>query len=767
MQKYIGDIFADAERSGGHEHVALISALVSVSRFGISKKCLCTCMVNAANSKVATLQEGSGIVSRVLSSLSTLLSSRWLNGQVVCTWFHSSIERVAVERYLKGEISVQNTTQMIVDYFVQVPNSFESLEKTEPRKSFSLESPGVFRNSNCSLGLVREPPKQLFNLEKLQFFPFYLLQRKNLSELKCQAICNFEFLYDKLRATSVGHILNDFHHALTIDPGDRDLLVIKEFFELSTDALTLDPEQFPAQVFSRLQREHQTNSFDSGVATKIQSSPPPDKEENVSQDEHVVDVNSQESDGHENVDAHGESNLPVNDKPDAPKNGDTNAAGNLDVDRDVSSFGLISPVVTNFINSAVQMGHLLMPSSPCLLRPKSEVGEFAAMQTAAISNHPMDARILFTEKSPEVFIAWSKIKEAIGMYDSSCSCLKMYQCPKLKRVLLTVNNSAVVEIQDGRVWLFDLTNGSLAYELESGQRYFAVCDSSHIAALSDNLACASVFNVRSREVVWDFQAPEGRSFHNVLVSKNGAIGACIMEANSTFNSREELSFENEAYDSASATQDEIIVVNLKTRQQLHSISLRNGQYLHKICSISEDGHYLVHLTEPDHQILVLDLIKGTIVREIEARHHRILKIMVSTQGNCVLSASADSVLRVWNLSDGELRFSLSEPIRSIRGGYMDDKHCLGMSSDGSRAVHSVRSQFHYSYVVLWDLVQGKQLATFTTDFYGLLYEISPCGEYIVTSMPSGLVTMSAHKTGGLSIETVNSKKEKSDQELKA
>jgi len=208
-----------------------------------------------------------------------------------------------------------------------------------------------------------------------------------------------------------------------------------------------------------------------------------------------------------------------------------------------------------------------------------------------------------------------------------------------------------------------------------------------------------------------------------------------------------------------STQDEIIVVNLKSRQQLHSISLRHGQYLHKICSISEDGHYLVNLTEPAHQILVLDLIKGSIVREIEARLHRILKIMVSTQGNCILSASADSVLRVWNLSDGELRYSLYEPMRSIRGGYMDDKHCLGMSEDGSRAVHSVRSQFHCSYVVLWDVVQGQQLATFTTDFYGLSYEISPCGDYIVTSMPSGLVTMGAYKAMQLSFKMGMSKEE--------
>ena len=765
LKKFIKDIFSEVETSNGSENVALTSSLVSVSRFGISKKCMTFALLKQCG-KDMPVHQALYSVSKVIRSLSNLLSTRWLNGQVVYTWFHKSIEEVARERYLTEEGSVYSFTKILVDYYKQEPNLFEHVGKEQLHSTMQDNSSSVSLDLDYHSNVSKEPQKLQFNLQKFQFLPFYLLQYKAQAELKELTICNYQFLYEKLRATSLGHILNDFYHALAIEPDNQDLKIMEEFFELATDAFIFDPDQFPAQVFSRLhplRTRISIHSQEYGSAIDKGLLPPPDGKDSSSPEDtsHIQStVESRAKEQLEEVcnvgkrlsrpvsknreDSTSDRNIIDNDAVIA-KCSDLKSDSNANYFRD--SIVLQSPLLLKLINCATEVGHLLMPSSPCLVRPPSECGEFAETQVARFSNHPLDTRIIFMEKNPNTFLAWSRNKENIGLFDSRCTCLKLYTCHKLSRVLLSLNERVVVELQDGKVWLFDLTSCTFMYELESGFRYFAFCDVIHVVALSDNFSCLSVFNTRSKSFEWEFNAPEGRSFHNVLVSKNGAIGVCILEASSVHNSRNELSFDvfDEECRVPNSTQDEIIVVNLKSRQQLHSISLRHGQYLHKICSISEDGHYLVHLTEPAHQILVLDLIKGSIVQEIEARLHRILKIMVSSQGNCILSASADSVLRVWNLSDGELRYSLYEPMRSIRGGYMDDKHCLGMSEDGGRAVHSVRSQFHCSYVVLWDVVRGQQLATFTTDFYGLSYEISPCGDYIVTSMPSGLVTMGAHK----------------------
>ena len=777
MKKYINDIFSEVESSNGQDIVALTASLISVSQFGISKRCLAFALLQKdGGTGYLSSHPASDSVSKVISSLSNLLSSRWLNGQVVCAWLHKSIKKVAKERYLHEESSVRRCSKILVDYFMQEPNFFQSASSSLERKPQLADSSNIFRKTHCSSAVSKE---RRYNLQKLQFLPFYLLKCNDYDKLKNLAICNYKFLYEKLQATSLGHILNDFYHALTVAPEHLELKIMKEFFELATDSFTFDPEQFSAQIFARLHPLKVQLSIESQlVRSEFDKSilPPPDGKDSSSPEDVIHLQATTEGKANDNSEVFGEesiktvgghvkSNSRCSNEVNAAESSIVNNGGsyarcsvvlpeNVNAIRD--SFVLTSPVLLRLVNCATEAGHLLMPSSPCLVRPPSECGEFAETQVAEFQNHPLDTRVIFMEKDPSTFLAWSRNKESIGLYDSRCRCLKLYICHMLQRVLLTLNENAVIELQDGKIWLFDLNNCTFVHELEAGQRYFAVCDSSHIAGLSYNLSCLSVFNVRNKNVAWDFSAPEGRNFHNVLVSKNGAIGVCILGASSARNSRNDLDFDGEEGSASNSMQDEIVVVNLKSRQQLHSISLRNGQYLHKICSISEDGHYLVHLTEPEHQILVLDLIKGSIVREIEARLHRILKIMVSTQGNCILSASADSILRVWNLSDGELRYSLFEPIRSIRGGYMDDKHCLGMSEDGRRAVHSVRSQFNCSYVVLWDLVQGTQLATFTTDFYGLAYDLSPCGDYVVTSMPSGLVTMGAYRPMELNCEALDS-----------
>lgn len=803
------------------------------------------------------------IVAAILKSLSCLISAKWLNGQIVYTWFHAVIRDVAKERYLKELREINDVTNQVVQYYINEPNVYEDVSLvhenvlSEVPATQAVSSDNLSKNpSPFSFGSQEKKPKTsqncIYNLQRIQFLPFYLMRCSTVVELKKHALCSYNFLYDKLRASSVGHLLNDFYYALAAYSQDIDFKIMKEFFELANEALANDPEQLPAQIFSRLypvnnekcqfpavSKNVQTGQLEYGSSIEKKMLPPPDGKDSTSSEASSSEEEDPD-DVHDIAQSEDTSTRQVVHKTTAPESRTDQAPGsnenrnnvtlvNVEAKQEDSAANALesrdsdagpgsdgkpteilttgiqitkvnqslaaaplnkisaataltsvlvvdeatcsakepgttayhpstsssrntitgesriieSPVLNALLNDAVRRGHRLLPSKPCLIRPPSECGAFSESQVMLFSSQTSDVRLMFVDKHPENFITWSKSKQTIALYDSKCTCLKQYVGLKLTHVLLAVNLSVIVEMQDGQVVLFDLTNGEVLTELDSQYRYFAVSDTTHLIALSDNWTCLCVCNLRNKQVEWNFRAPEGRNFHNVLVSKNGAIGVCILEAETFNHSREDLVSPEEFHKAPASSQDEIIVVNLKSRQQLHKIALKNGQYFHKICAISEDGHYLVHLTEPDYQILVLDLIKGTCVREMETRLHRILKILVSTQGNCILSVSADSMLRVWNLSDGELRYSLCEPTRSIRGGYMDDTHCLGMSEDGSRAVHSVKSQFYYSYVVLWDLVQGRQLATFTTDFYGLSYQISPLGDYLVTSMPSGLVTLGA------------------------
>ena len=420
------------------------------------------------------------------------------------------------------------------------------------------------------------------------------------------------------------------------------------------------------------------------------------------------------------------------------KNSNSNKMGSQDEEySSIDSIAINDIALSSLVEQARKLGHALMPVNRCLFMTQTECGLTAEEQMLSL-HQSNDVRFLFLDKHQETFIAWSIYDKAVSLYRSDCTSLQSFKVHDLRRVPLVVGYKTLIETNHD-VFIYDMEKNKLVTRLDSDLCYFAACDASHLVAITQDWKCVCVCNMYTRECVWEYFAPKQQDFSNVLVSKNGAIGVCFLESENC-NDNDYFAPGHAALN-LEDNRDKLIVINLKTRQELHSIKLKRGQYFHKVCAISEDGHYLVHLTEPEYQLLVWDLMNGKVIHELETRSYRILKVLVSTQGNCILTISADSFLRVWNLSDGKMRYALCELIRSIKGGYMDDRHCLSMSEDGRKAVHAVRSSFHRSYVTLWDLVQGKQLGTFTSDYYGLSYQISPSGDYVITYMPSGLVTL--------------------------
>ena len=135
-------------------------------------------------------------------------------------------------------------------------------------------------------------------------------------------------------------------------------------------------------------------------------------------------------------------------------------------------------------------------------------------------------------------------------------------------------------------------------------------------------------------------------------------------------------------------------------------------------------------------ILVWDLATGHVQSTIETNCCRIVRIAVSAVGNVVVTASSDASVRVFNLGDGSLRYTLTDCVKSVR---MDGQHCLALSPDGKICVYFVRSNFQPSFISVWNLYNGGQLASLTTDFYGLSYQISNDSTFLVSNFPSGLV----------------------------
>ena len=91
-----------------------------------------------------------------------------------------------------------------------------------------------------------------FNLRKLNELPFQLVMSENLNVLKEECLCNYEFLLTQLRARGLSEVLDNFELALSVWPGDKDLMIIHETMKLSTNALMLWPGQLASQLLSRI-----------------------------------------------------------------------------------------------------------------------------------------------------------------------------------------------------------------------------------------------------------------------------------------------------------------------------------------------------------------------------------------------------------------------------------------------------------------------------------------------------------------------------------
>ena len=92
----------------------------------------------------------------------------------------------------------------------------------------------------------------VFNFRKLTELPHHLLNSNQIEKLKKEALCNFEFLLAKLRATSLDVVLEDFSRAQKFCEDDEEIGMVEKFMRLSSMALIKDPRQLASQLIGRL-----------------------------------------------------------------------------------------------------------------------------------------------------------------------------------------------------------------------------------------------------------------------------------------------------------------------------------------------------------------------------------------------------------------------------------------------------------------------------------------------------------------------------------
>ncbi|MEH2396959.1 WD40 repeat domain-containing protein [Nostoc sp.] len=102
-------------------------------------------------------------------------------------------------------------------------------------------------------------------------------------------------------------------------------------------------------------------------------------------------------------------------------------------------------------------------------------------------------------------------------------------------------------------------------------------------------------------------------------------------------------------------------------------------------------------------------------------------VVVTPNGQQVISASSDYTLKVWNLATGEEQFTLN--------GHSDSVYAVVVTPNGQQVI-SASSDYTLK---VWNLATGEVIATFTGESSISCCAIAPDGMTIVAGEQSGRV----------------------------
>ncbi|XP_053395163.1 uncharacterized protein LOC123524131 isoform X2 [Mercenaria mercenaria] len=190
---------------------------------------------------------------RLRSDLNQYLVDRGADGVRVMHWYHRQFIEAAQNRYCNDVTLNEKLHASLADFFSgkwangqQKPYTSPKGEKGSADRHVASQ-PNKFGNS--------------YNIRKLNNLPFHRCKAKQCELLKKESLCNFEFLLDKLKATTLWTLMDDFDMAKQYFPNDELLNNINDVLRLAQVGLLYDPHQMVPQFLGRLPNNKSTEEF--------------------------------------------------------------------------------------------------------------------------------------------------------------------------------------------------------------------------------------------------------------------------------------------------------------------------------------------------------------------------------------------------------------------------------------------------------------------------------------------------------------------------
>ena len=182
---------------------------------------------------------------RISYDIGDYIVKQQADGMTVLQWYHRQFIETAENRYLGNEVR-QSCHSLLATYF-------EGTWSRGKKKPISL-SHRQLTLEDADRQVAAQPLKfseGVYNLRKLSELAFHLSHSGQHEKAKVLALCNFEWLINKLQATSYVSLVQDHSLALSLS-SDQELSLITETLSLSASNLQVDPTSLAGQLIGRL-----------------------------------------------------------------------------------------------------------------------------------------------------------------------------------------------------------------------------------------------------------------------------------------------------------------------------------------------------------------------------------------------------------------------------------------------------------------------------------------------------------------------------------
>lgn len=259
VRQMIISLFEDLEQRHGPTLLKHTLAYISASKRGISEAELED--VLSCDDKVLDEVFSSwappirrippSLLARIKADIESFLAVHVENGVRLITWKHQQFHDVVIGRYLfADEKELRCFHAQLADYFLGrwAQGTKKEDNRGHPKDRHVSRQPLQFA-------------KDVFNYRKLTELPHHLMKSEALERLKQSALCNYEFLLVKLKASSVQDVMDDFMEALAVKPDEEDIKLVFETLQLSMEALNVSTDQLSSQFIGRLSSSRSPSPF--------------------------------------------------------------------------------------------------------------------------------------------------------------------------------------------------------------------------------------------------------------------------------------------------------------------------------------------------------------------------------------------------------------------------------------------------------------------------------------------------------------------------